>query len=284
MNFPPSFIEYSEASFKELIKNLHVNAKKSLKELNEIDVAEFKTKSKPEQYIILNSIHKYLHFFEDKNLIQKLTALGLKKIEIRWFVCLSDIINQFTMIESRGIWVDKFNLMLMITAHLTLKFRNNLLEFFFGETVMLDEVQMTTLSQRLHKIKNRRRYGDGNLRIKLGTNNSESALQNFMNELYQGGLELMLEYSKGKTESAILKPMLVNNFDYDPKRISKIHFLSTLYDLFKIIMPDYNFATEAEFLETVNDSVSYKTYKANKLKQIILAKKDTNADYRFLIQ
>ena len=272
MKFVETDIKTFNKEYLEMIPLMKMASKEKQDELFIKKTEVFKFKSKAKIALILLPFYPRLMFFRNDDLLVKLTELNLRKLETRWFVSLDAINEQFDIIESRGILVDRLKALSFIRQHLQVKFSVQML-FFGTEIVFRDEVSMNPLAKYSFELKRRREYADGNPKTCQGL------FDLLMNDLIDTSItqnenkftiEHFIEITKAKTEKSTLKNLVDKCFDHETNGLSKTQFLSTIYDLFRIILQNYFFENETEFYDKKGYSgKSFSSFKAHKLRKIL---------------
>ncbi|MEO6230469.1 MAG: hypothetical protein ABJB11_12950 [Ferruginibacter sp.] len=252
------------------------------REENELKAEEiiFRINTKENEVFFWYDLHQYFDVYMNDQIELKLNKLNLPTGVRRWFIPLKKIDEQFNVIQSHDILIDKFAILELIRHHIAIKVRYEML-MEKNATVNDNGKIKTGLTKYVENVASRRKYGNGILK---NDNTVKKFTENLLNILAieieistraKFGLQHLNQLSKGNTESFFLKNILENDyFFYNKNLMSETKFLSSIYDFFKVIMPDCNFPTEEEFYRNPNVSEkNYSVFKAKKLKGLILKKK-----------
>jgi hypothetical protein len=282
MKLDPKYYDLVEVKYKQFVGEINDAASIALAEFLALNITEFKQKKSLErQLMYLSKLYKKLMFIRNDHLIKKLKEFGIKKHELQWFISLEDIEAEFINISKQGIKVDKRLILKLIISHLVVKFNASLLrrrKF----TITHDNVSMNIVSKHIHDLGNRVKDSNGYVKnpkdiveLLLSYEFGE-LISEFPDKLSYKWLENM---SKAKTESAFLKNIIEDGFEYDQETMSQNKFLGGIYDLFRLIMQDYCMETSEKFFDKADIVESkYEIYKAKKLKKLIKNKK---ASFKF---
>lgn len=291
MKPPLYYYPHMEMKYAELIDNqkrIAAVAKEKLMGFDPelVNKQEISSEFDDLKFEIANQARLYYRdaiFFHDAEALNKLKQLKLTTTEVKfenissWFISLHDIHQQYEIIRRHNIKIDSLLAFNIIKAHLFSKFLKDIL-MEYAPTIR-DETRISKLTKDLINLKNRRNYSGST--PKTYKNVSEILLNNAVNEFEKipnDKLDFDLKYdiyaiinlSKGKTEPSYLKILLEECFAYDEKKISKTKFLSIVFDLLKLLMPDRNLKDEETFDNASHLTYkSYNSYKAQALKKIL---------------
>jgi hypothetical protein len=213
-----------------------------------------------------------LLFFKSDKLIKRFKKLGLRPVELRWFVSLDEIDQQFRLIERKGIKIDKPLALTIIRVYLYSKFLVQILSFATDD-VTRDEVSKNMLTDYLFKIKKRRQYSGGDLLT------YKDGLEVFLNDMIniltvetrgEINIDVFLNISKGKLEKTYLKILIEECFEYDKQKLNDTEFLCVVYGFFRIILQGYVLADAAYFKSDIYGyRKSFDIYRSRRLKTIL---------------
>lgn len=274
MKFPQVYLQAIEIAYNKILVAEVEEGRQALSHFESLNLSEFETDwSVIEKVKYLTTLHNLVLFCKEEYAIKKLKRVGLNHDSLQWFVSLKDITDQFEIIESHGIIIDKVFVLYLIRPHFIINFSRQIL-LWQSPLLTHDNIPMTNVSKLLQGFKNRQQYAiktTGTPLIDINNIQEESVKESIT--FFTENIPALIKFSKGKTESTFLKYMIEECFDYDQQKIPYNTFLSIIYDLFRVIMPNYNFETEEEWeRRAVNDDY-YKTFRAKKIKKYILEKK-----------
>lgn len=295
MNLPLAYFPLMEIKYMQLLeeqKMIALSAKEKLMSIYPELMNQFPSliPNDDPKYEIAIEVRRYYGealFFHDKESLNKLkelkivaNAVKFKNIS-RWFVTIQDIHNQYEEIRSKSIRTDRLLAYSVIKMYLIAKFSRELLTIY--TPTIRDEIRMPQLTKDLINLKKRREYSGTN--PKNYKSFYEVLLNNSINEFTQIPIEefdlnfkfdidSFIDISKGKTESNFLRILVEQCFSYNEKEISKTKFLSIVFDLLKLLMPDRELMDEETFDLTSHLTYkSYDSYKAHVLKKILYPKR-----------
>ena len=292
MNFPDEYYPLMEIKYRKMLEEQKIIAYKATRQLLNIDPEVVKKEAKKRnldgeiEEIILVAIFTYFNdavFFQTDQTLAKLKFLNVSPPVLRWFISFKELHKQYEIISKKGIKIDYLMAFTYIKSYLKTKFDHDLL-MNYASTIH-DSVTMTELSKEILLLKSKRRNSGENLtRYK---NLFEFLLNNQVNQiisLYQKldqevrfDITTYYRFSRGKTEFFFLKKLLEECFDYDQNSLSHTEFLSTVYDLVRLVIQDRFIIDETEFLSPRKRIyLSYKSfdaYKAKKIRSLIYPKR-----------
>lgn len=177
------------------------------------------------------------------DVVEKLKEFQLSKRTLRWFLDRNSIVEQLNIISDQGIGVEKDYVLLSIHHHLALKFYKDF-HIQANAFKITDKVLVNRSTKYFKNLKDRRNK-NGGFSPKIFKGEQEYIINNNIYEVVKEtegnfNLDIVINTSKGKTEKLFLKTMLETGFSYDNTKFSKNKFLSIVYNLFRMIMPDKN--------------------------------------------
>ncbi|UAY53211.1 hypothetical protein [Ferruginibacter albus] len=272
MKFSVLEIETFDKEYSEIMEIKNENARISREALlsDVVKFGSFQPKAEIAKY--LRRYHKDLMFFKSDDIINKLKEFGLKETELRWFISIDDINKEFDLIIEKDILIDKPKALFYIQEHLMIKFGVQII-LWAAKPIVRDKVSMNLLSKYMFDLQKRREYAKGDPKsfknvFDILMNSILKEIPN--NESAEFTIKRFFELAKGKTEKGLLKKLINESFDHETNGLTKGKLLSTVYDLFQIILQDRFFENEDEFKEKKDYSInSYNKFKAHKMKKIL---------------
>lgn len=223
--------------------------------------------------------------FPDEEIHCKMKELGFSPRIFSRILSIDDINAHFGLLEAKGIRVAKGFAIQIIDLYLQIKAQHDLVVMFAGYTKHEGRTNKNRVYKGLHSHFKR-----------VSSNNQQYARKNTTLDLLMGfemrrAAEVMggiksvrayvLQLSQGKVEK-ILLPDLLNCFHvyhegslfpYEllsrQALFSANEFLNLLYPLFRVLLSDHKFMSEAEINGGENSYHSYTTYIAQRLKRIV---------------
>ncbi|HTB51785.1 MAG TPA: hypothetical protein VK718_03345 [Ferruginibacter sp.] len=219
--------------------------------------------------------YESLILFRNEELIIRLKEFQFTDAVLRWFVSIDEINQQFDLIIQKGIKIDKVFALNCIKDYLKGKFVNDTMYWVSG--IYKDgKTPVNLLTKTAILVNDRKKNSARN--PKTTSNPMDSYIGEAMNKFDQYAQSQnefnigFIELIKGKTEKLHLKILLENCFDYHGmKKPSKTKFLNAVYDLFRIVINDYNLPTTENEFKNISGFYNNKIerFKAIKLKKII---------------
>lgn len=187
--------------------------------------------SEAELFVFLVDFSRQLKFSPDKDVISCFKILGLKKSELRWFIPIKEIIDEFKVIEQSGIKINKIAALYFIELHLDIKIAVEIYKRF-TDVVTDDRVNMNSATKKYKQVLDRRKNG-----IKLTTQFDEIA-EMLEKAAPEAPTKVFTKIFEGKTEYMELR-LMFDNFFFPNPNISNRKFRITIYELCRIIMKDF---------------------------------------------
>src|SRR5438105_3240448 len=107
--------EESDVKYTELLQVQNELAAVAKERLFSLSCEELKhNQHRVKLGLYLKSVHEHLMFYSDDELMLKLKEFNLTNSELRWFVSLKEIEQQFYSIEEKGIIIDKYSVLYYI--------------------------------------------------------------------------------------------------------------------------------------------------------------------------
>ena len=258
-------------SYEGLVQYIHEQSAEFKKDFLKIGKSEITAVGREKFLQLIILAHDYLLFSNNEEVTKKLKFLCLPNTLIRWFISLEEIIEQFDIINKKGVEIDKLDVLITITTHLKLKFRNDLL-LWDKQYYIRDGVYVNNATKSLKAIIKRKK-DNGGKDPKTFKNEEDYLLNKEITKnivTTNGGLtnDIIIDFSKGRTDRYLLQFMLENAFSYDTEKFVKTKFLAIVYNIFRIVMQDRNLEDYDKEVQVIAEKDNYITEKANTLIKI----------------
>jgi hypothetical protein len=227
----------------------------------------------------------FIFFPNDEEINAKMKALGFSLKMFKRTIAIEVIQQHFVLLEMNDIRVLKGFAIQLIDVYLTGKALNDIIDWYGVYDTHEGNAEKSRLYKMFHNHfkraeSNKRRYAGSYTLFDILL---ESEIKKIAD--YMGGIKparaFVLKFIQGKGEKLLLSELLncflVHYehllFPYEVLSRQPLYsanrFLNTLYPLFKLILSDYTFMTEADIMGRDNSYHNYNSYVAQRIKRII---------------
>lgn len=160
LSIPTTYKALEDFSYDDLINLITSESDQAKRELLDFNIAELSLPMTKERTAYIFSLFHKLLFLRDQELLEKLQEFGLTQNELRWYIPLEELMEQFTIIENYGIKLDRFGIILNVYSHILTKFQNDC-QLTTGAFVKWDGIKVNNLTKYFKNLKLRREKNDG---------------------------------------------------------------------------------------------------------------------------
>ncbi|ANE53149.1 hypothetical protein [Flavisolibacter tropicus] len=223
----------------------------------------------------LLKICRNLIFTDDEESFKLLDDLRFPKDKLNCFVSMKDLKTQINNIKTAGIKIHYFNLFGYIRLYLEIRAANGVL-LTGTENLSHQNKKVSDFTKKLISLKRRREDANADepktfLYTYEGVLNQQlnTVIKKASSQIKGFNMKTIVDLSKGNSDKLLLPELLEQSFDYDSTKMSRTTFLDSVYDLFALLTP---LPGMDEYLNSKNESDSYKTYRAKTLWRFIYKK------------